>query len=160
MHYEYTYRNSGSELWQLSMYYTYGSMVGLCNIIFTVAVMALAVSRWGESGIVMRLLMVIGICLFTVIQPVMVYRKASRQAKSMTNDTQVRFDDSGIHIRYGSESSELKWDTIKGVSKKPTMIVIFSSTTHGFVLSNRILGNEREAFYEYVTSKVNRISSH
>ena len=67
MRYEYTYRNNGPELWQLSMYYTYGSMVGVCNIIFTVAVMALAVSRWNDAGIMMRCMMVLGCLLFTVI---------------------------------------------------------------------------------------------
>ena len=36
------------------------------------------------------------------------------------------------------------------------MIIIFSDTTHGFVFTNRVLGAEREAFYAYVTSKMNR----
>lgn len=154
MRYEYTYRNNGRELWQLSMYYTYGSMVGLCNIIFTVAVMALAVSRWEEAGMLMRCVLVLGCLLFTVIQPAMVYYKAVRQAASITRDTQISFDDSGIHVTYAGERSDLKWGTIKKVSKKPAMIVIFSDTTHGFVLTNRVLGSEREDFYSYIASKV------
>ena len=156
MKYKYTYRNTAGELWQLSMYYTYGSMVGVCNIIFTVAVMALAVSRWNDAGIMMRCMMVLGCLLFTVIQPVMVYGRAVRRANAVTRDTKVCFDDSGIHVTYGDESSYMKWETIKRVSKKPTMIIVFSDTTHGFVLTNRVLGSGREAFYEYVASKVNK----
>ena len=45
---------------------------------------------------------------------------------------------------------------MKKISKKPTMIVIFSDTTHGFVLSNRVLGSDRAAFYSYIASKVKR----
>lgn len=35
------------------------------------------------------------------------------------------------------------------------MIILFSDTTHGYVLTNRVLGKERDAFYEYVTAKSN-----
>lgn len=156
MRYEYTYRNNGFELWQLSMYYTYGSMVGICNIIFTVAVLALAVSRWGEAGLIMRLLLIVGACLFTIIQPAMVYMKAVKQADAIKQDTRVGFGDSGIHVSFGGRDSDMGWDTIKKISKKPTMIVIFTDNTHGFVLTNRVLGTEREAFYEYVDSKVKK----
>ena len=46
MKYKYTYRNTAGELWQLSMYYTYGSVVGMCNLIFTAAVIALTINKW------------------------------------------------------------------------------------------------------------------
>ncbi len=41
MKYEYTYRNTCMDIWQLSMYYIYGSMVGMCNLIFTAAILTL-----------------------------------------------------------------------------------------------------------------------
>lgn len=49
MRYTYTYRTTARDLWQLSMYYIYGSMAGLCNIIFTVAAFALVFSRWDQA---------------------------------------------------------------------------------------------------------------
>ena len=52
MKYKYTYRNTAGELWQLSMYYTYGSVVGMCNLIFTAAVIALTINKWNTvSGV-------------------------------------------------------------------------------------------------------------
>lgn len=156
MKFHYKYRTTAFELWQLSMYYTYGSMVGVCNIIFTAAVVVLGVSRWAEFGVGMHALIVLCALLFTVIQPLMVYRKALKQAEAIKEDTEAGFDDAGIHIRVGSQTADLKWSGIKKISKKPTMIIIFSDTTHGFVFTNRVLGAEREAFYAYVTSKMNR----
>lgn len=155
MKYQYTYRTTAFELWQLSMYYTYGSMVGVCNGIFTVAVIALTVTRWSTAGVTWRLLLILSCCLFPVIQPLLVYLKAARQASGITQDTQVGFDDGGIHIRVGDQQSDIGWKAIKRVSKKPTMIIVFSDTTHGFVLTNRVLGEEREVFYKYVTSMIN-----
>lgn len=154
MKFKYTYRNTGFELWQLSMYYMYGSMVGVCNIIFTAAALALTVSRWGSAGAGMRAFMILGCCLFTIIQPYIVYIKAKRQARGINEDTGLEFDGQGIHISLGGRRSDVKWDTIKKVSRKPSMIIVFSDTTHGFVLTNRILGKERDAFYQFVSSKV------
>lgn len=156
MRFEYTYRNTGVDLWQLSMYYTYGSMVGVCNVIFTAAVWILTGIRWGEAGAWMRAALVFGCLLFPVIQPFMVYQKARRQASGITKDTKIVFDERGIHVAVGEERSDLEWKSIKRVSKKPTLIIIFSDTTHGFILPNWILGTEREKFYEFVALKVKK----
>lgn len=156
MNFRYTYRTTGLDLWQLSMYYTYGSVVGVCNVIFTVAAWILTVTRWETSGNGMRCLLVLACCLFPVIQPFLVYLKAGRQARGIQTDTELVFDDRGVHVKTGGQSSDLPWKTIKRISKKPTMIIVFSDTTHGFVLTNRVLGTEKEAFYDYITSKMKK----
>lgn len=154
MKYEYTYRTTAGDLWQLSMYYIYGSMVGVCNLIFTAAVLALTAARWNLSGSGLRILLVFGCLLFPVLQPLMVYGKARKQARANTMETKIGFDSKGIHVRVGEESSDTGWEKVKRISKKPTMIIVFSDTVHGFVLTNRVLGKQREEFYEYVSSKI------
>lgn len=154
MKFQYTYRTTAFELWKLSMYYTYGSMVGVCNIIFTFAVLALMASRWSVSGTGFRVLLIFGLCLFTVIQPLVVYMRAKKQTAGIIQDTTVSFNDEGIHIKVGEQFSSIKWTAVKKISKKPTMIIIFSDRTHGFLLTDRVLGGEKEAFYRYITSKI------
>ena len=154
MRYTYTYRTTARDLWQLSMYYIYGSLAGLCNIIFTVAAFALGFSRWDQAQGLMRCLIVLGCCLFTVIQPLMIYVKAKKQTAGITQDTQVTIDDNGLHIRVGNDTSDLPWNSVKRISRKPAVIIVFSDTTHGFVFTNRVLGNEKEEFYRYAASKV------
>ena len=154
MRYKYTYRTTARDLWQLSMYYIYGSLAGLCNIIFTVAAFALGFSRGDQAQGIVRCLIVLGCCLFTVIQPLMIYAKAKKQAAGITQDTQVSIDDNGLYIRVGDDTSQLPWKSVKRISRKPAMIIIFSDTTHGFIFTNRVLGNEKEEFYRYASSKV------
>ena len=154
MRYKYTYRTTARDLWQLSMYYIYGSLAGLCNIIFTVAAFALGFSRWAQAQGIVRCLIVLGCCLFTVIQPLMIYAKAKKQAAGITQDTQVSIDDNGLYIRVGDDTSQLPWKSVKRISRKPAMIIIFSDTTHGFIFTNRVLGDEKEEFYRYASSKV------
>ena len=156
MRYQYIYRTTALDLWQLSMYYIYGSMVGVCNILFTVAIVALIISRWNEAGGIWRSLMVLGVCLFTVIQPLLSYQRARKQAAQITRDTQLGFADTGIYVKSGDESTQIPWSSIKKVSRKPGMIVVFSDTTHGFILTDRILKTEKDDFYQYVTSNITR----
>lgn len=155
MRFEYSYRNTTADLWQLSMYYTYGSIVGVCNAIFTAAMFILTAVRWEASTAWMRAAMILCCSLFTVIQPLIIYWKAKRQASALTEDTKIAFDMYGVHIKVGEKIDNLEWKTIKRVSKKPTLIVVFSDTTHGFVLPNRVLGKERSEFYEFVVSQMN-----
>lgn len=153
MKYKYTYRNTAGELWQLSMYYIYGSVVGMCNLIFTAAVIVLTINKWNTAGGVWRFFLFLACSLFTVIQPLAVWMKAKKQAAGISRDTEMEFLDTGIRIRVGDETSEIPWGAVKRISKKPTMIILFSDTTHGYVLTNRVLGEDRDAFYDYVTTK-------
>lgn len=156
MKYKFIYKTTAFDLWQLSMYNMYTSMVGVCNIIFTVAMLLLTAKFWGNVNSFVKMLLILAICLFTVIQPIIVYTRAKRQAASFTHDMEIGFDDNGIHVKTDNKASDLKWNRIKGVSKKPGMIVIFSTTKHGFILTNKVLGKQKEDFYDYVVSKIQK----
>lgn len=154
MRYKFVYQTTALDLWQLSMYQIYGSMVGVCNIIFTIAMLLLTIKFWEDVNIFIKILLIIAICLFTVIQPTVIYMRAKRQIATVTQDIEIGFDDKGIHVKTKNHNSDLKWNKIKGISKKPTMIIIFSTTKHGFILTNKVLGKQKAAFYDYVVSKV------
>jgi len=156
MKYQFTYRTTAFALWQLSIYSIYGSMVGVCNTIFTIAMVLLTGKFWGEVNIFIKILLILGICLFTVIQPAVVYMRAKKQVSLIPQDMEISFDDYGVHVKTPNQTSDLKWKTIKGISKKPGMIIIFSTAKHGFVLTNKVLGKQKEAFYEYVNSKIQK----
>lgn len=154
MKFKFKYHNTAFDYWQLTMYYIYGSMVGLCNLIFTAAMIVLTVRFWMEVSSVVRLLLLLACGLFTVFQPLYVYLKSKEKIRAMQPELEIGFDDKGIYVKSGEETDQLPWKRIKRVSKKPGMIILFADTVHGYVLNNRVLGKEKEAFYAYVASKV------
>ncbi|MDW5299359.1 MAG: YcxB family protein [Sedimentibacter sp.] len=156
MKYKFIYETKAFDLWKLSIYGVYGSMVGVFNIIFTVAMVLLTAKFWGEVNIFIKILLIIAVSLFTVIQPVAVYMRAKRHIATVPHDMEIGFDDNGIYIKTKNENSELKWNTIKGVLKKQNMIVIFTTTKHGLMITNQMLGTEKEGFYKYVVSQVKK----
>lgn len=154
MRYKFRFKTTAADIWQLAMYHIYGSMVGLCNIIFTAAMILLSVSYWHTVSLPLRLLMIAGCLLFSVLQPLFIYLRASRQAAGIAGEVELGFDDGGVRIKSGKDSLTLSWKQIKRVSRKPTLLIIYTDTKHGFILNNRTLGTDRDAFYQYLLAKM------
>lgn len=156
MKYKFTYQITAFDLWKLTMYGIYGSIIGVCNIIFTVAMLLLTAKFWGDVITIMKIFFIMVIGLFTVIQPTVVYLRAKRQVAAIPHDFEIGFDDNGIYVKIANQNSELKWNTINGISKTPSMIVIHTTTQHGYILTNKVLGKQKEDFYNYVASKIQK----
>ncbi len=156
MNYQFTYETKAMDLWQLSMYGMYRSMVGVINIIFTVAMVMLTIRFWSEANLFIRLFLIFGMGLFTVVQPLLVYLRAKKQLSALPTKITLEIDDHGVHVETNNQKSNLKWKTIRGISKKPTLIILYTSAKHGFILTNKVLGSKKEAFYNDVMSKIRK----
>lgn len=150
MNYKFQCDTKAFDLWLLTMYNTYHSLAGICNVIFTVAMVIVTVTFWNKAGDAVLILFLIGCVLFPILQPVGIYVKAKQQVATLPKDMQIAFDHAGVHVTTGTESSDLKWNQIKSVKKAPNMLIIFSSNTHGFMLTNRALGNKKEALFDEI----------
>ena len=78
-----------SDLWKLSMYTTYHSFLGVCNIVFAVAMFLLAFRFFGHSTWVVRIIL-IGLCMiFPVFQPLGTYGYACRQLEELPKNLEL-----------------------------------------------------------------------
>lgn len=156
MRYQFEYQTTAFDFWQLAMYNTYGSIIGVCNVVFTVAMILLTVKFGGSVNEVLLALMILASCFFPIIQPIMMYMQAKKQVAGLPEHMEIGFDDRGVHVTAGDKNSDLPWNTIKRILKRPTLIVIFSSATQGYLLSNRVLGEQKPQFLTYVLSKMKK----
>jgi hypothetical protein len=154
--YTFNYQTTAFDLWQLSMYSIYGSIVGVCNVIFTVAVFLLTLKFWLEVNLFIKALLIISICLFTLIQPLAIYKRAKRQVAALPSNLEIEFNDRGVCVKSENKTSHLKWSEIKKILKKPNMIVVISNSKNGFILTNRVLGKQKNSFYHDVVSKIKK----
>ncbi len=154
MTYTFRYQTRAFDLWKLSMYGIYSSLPGLVNAIFTAAMIALTVRFWSEVGILYRLFILFGLSIFTIIQPMVVYAKATRQVSNIPDEVEMHVTKLGMDIETGNKMSHLTWKQIKGIVKKPGMLVIIAEGGHGFILTDATLGDEKDAFYKDVMSYI------
>lgn len=108
---------------------------------------------WSRSGEVLQVMMLIGCLLFPVIQPAAIYAKARRQAAAVPQDVRLTFDEKGLLVTTGGEKQHLPWNRLR-VTKQRGMVLVLSGAGSGYMLTNRVLGAEREAFLSFAQSKV------
>ncbi|MBO4902085.1 MAG: YcxB family protein [Lachnospiraceae bacterium] len=154
MRFEYKYKVKISDLWQASMYYAYSSYLAIINIICIISAAALLIKLWATSPPWFRCFLVLFLMLFTVIQPVTVWFRSKRQLAGNLPDLTLVFTDEGISITADGEHQEKKWDQVRAVVKKPTIVVLYMADGMGYILRNSVLGNTKEEFVAFVREKI------
>lgn len=155
MKYHYRYQTTAWDFFRLSIYCTYSSMIGVCNIIFTVAMILLTLKMWTTSSAVIKAVLILACIAFPVIQPISLFQRARNQAASQKKNMEIGFDDVGIHVTAGEESSDVEWNAVRRIAKKPGMIILFPDAMHGYMMTDRMLGADKQEFYQFVLEKTN-----
>lgn len=154
MSYQYQVSIKPIDLWVLSMRRTYRSVLGVCNIVFGIAMILLAVRFWDQSNDVVQAVLFLACLLMPVIQPLGVYWKAKAQVAVIPQGTNLLFSEDGIHVTLGEENEFIQWNKVKGVKKDAGMVIVFTGAGHGYMLTNRVLGSQKSDFYRYVKKHI------
>lgn len=148
---------TAGDFWKLSMHHTYHSTVGVVNIVFTAAMFALAYRFWNEVGDVLQVLIFFGCILFPVLQPFVVYMRSKSQAAMLSPNLELEFDDRGLTVFLNEQSEKIPWKKIISATKDHNIIVIRSDAKHGYIISDRMLGKDKEAFWTFVQTNIERV---
>lgn len=136
------------------MYRTYRSPVGVCNIVFGVSVILLTYRFWDQVGDFVQALLFMACLIIPVIQPFGVYLKAKKQAAVSPQGTELAFKEDGIHVTLGGQYELVPWKQVRNIVKEAGMFIVFTDANHGYMLTNRVLGREREKFYQDVKAQI------
>ena len=154
MEFRFENRIKSVDLWKIAMMQTYLSMAGLVNVIFTVAMIVLYIKFGKKVNDLVELLIIVGCVWFPFVHPFLVLLGARRQVVQMPKDLVLKFDDRGMHVTADNKKQHTVWRDIKGVAKRYNMIFIRSDAKQGYVLNNKMLGNQKEEFWAFLQSKV------
>lgn len=154
MEYKYMCDVKASDLWKMAMVRTYKAAIGVVNIVFTVAMILLVFRFWKTAPDILRVLMIFGCLVFPVIQPLATYGMCVKQLENMPRDMELKFDDVGVHVSTGGQSELIRWNKVRNAIKRSNMIVVMSDDSHGYMLTNRVLGDQKEEFYGFLCSKI------
>ena len=154
MHYKYRCNIKAVDLWRLSMYHTYHSFIGVCNIVFGVSIILLAFRFWNQAGDIAQAVLFLACLIIPVIQPLGVYLKAKAQAGVTPQGTELAFQEDGIHVSLNGQYELVRWKQVRGIVKEAGMLIIYTDANHGYMLTNRALKNEKEKFYQEVKAHI------
>ena len=153
MTYQFKSEVTAGDFWKLTMNRTYRSMAGVCNLIFTMAMILFTVRFFRTSNDPLQVLMLFGCLLFPVIQPIAIYLKAKGQVRAMPKGVELAFDEKGLHVTMDTQHENIGWNKLR-VAKQPGMMIVFSDARHGYMLTNRVLGTQKDAFYAFAEARI------
>lgn len=152
MEYKVRCDNKAIDLWKLNMNQIYHSMAGVINIVFTVSMLLLTIRFFGTASSVIRGLLILATLWFVIFHPLAIYGQCIKQLEHTPKDVELTFREKNIRVTSSGKSEEINWNKIK-VMKKFNMLIVMSDTSHGYILTDRVLGEDREKIYELIKAK-------
>lgn len=147
--FNYKYRVKTSDLWQASMYYAYSSYMGVVNIVCIVAAIVLIISRWTLASDILRAVMILFLLMFTVIQPLVIWQRAKASLNGLYHELELTFSHTGMTIVSDGRREDRKWKDVKGIVKKPTILIIYMKDGGGYILRNSVLKETKDLLYDF-----------
>lgn len=153
MNYRFQSKITAWDCFVSTMRHTYKSVAGVINIVFTAAFIGLAVRFLGTAKPLEASLILIGCFWFPVIIPFATYIRHKNSLKNMPEDLVLSFDDKGMSVTLDGKREDIPWKKLERIAIEPNMVIIYSDKTHGYMLSNKNMGRDREQFLLYLKQK-------
>lgn len=138
------------DCWKSTMRHTYHSMVGVINIVFTCAMFGLAVAFLKTAKPLEATLIILGCMWFTVFQPIGIYLQHRKIIKNMPQGLELCFNTQGMHVLLNGKQEDIPWKKLARIAIEPNMIIFYSDARHGYILTNKNMGQERKSFINFV----------
>lgn len=134
---------------------TYTSLAGVVNIVFTVAILCLIISRWSSAGIIFRCVMIFALLIFPVLQPLLVYGRAVKETENKeVPDTTLTFDENGMTIQVKKHVQHITYQKMNNIVWTRTLLYVLPDEQHAYILTNRIVGAQKQELYDYVHGNI------
>ena len=108
----------------------------------------------GQTNIIFG---VVVIALFVVINPLMIYVKAKKQAIEnpvYKNPTYYTLQDDGIFVELGEESATIEWIRVYKITHFMGLTLLYTGKQQAFVFPDYELGDDREKMLDYMKEHI------
>lgn len=138
---------TAKDLWRFSMYHSNKGMMGIFNVIFSLAAIFLLVTTWKTDTAAYRVLLVVCALMFTVWQPFILYTKAAKQAKSpvIASPMTLSFAREGITVAQNGQQVDLLWENVGRAEYVWNMVIVYMDKVHAYLLPDSLTGDKKEA---------------
>lgn len=142
------------DFFKMAIKKTYKSPIGVCNIVFTVAVILLTVKLYPTAVDVLRLALIILCLIFPVFQPLSIYFRGKAQVMNIPKGLSLDVDDSQIVVSVERQREVIVWSRVKEIIDNKDMVILRVDSNNGYFLTNKVLDDKRDAFINFVKSKI------
>lgn len=128
---------------------TYRKPLGVILFVFGIACFVIAAVTCRTMDIMSTLLLILLGSLYTIIQPILLWRNAKRQIRKnpvYQEELLYTVDDEGIRVSQGDNSTFKKWEECWKAKDFGGIVVIYIAVNNGVVLPKKAIGGQYEDF--------------
>ncbi len=144
-----------NDIWYFSLYSANRAYLGIFNLLFTMASVYFLINSWYELSLSRKILFLVCSLMFSVIQPAILYLKATKQASTDTIKKGFVLELSKEEILVSQDGNTLNvaWEEVYKTMIRKSMIVIYFAPLRGYLIPNRYLGDTREELENLLKEK-------
>lgn len=154
MKYRVKYQINTYDLFKIAMGNIYHSIIGVFNIIFTIAIIVAGFGLKDKLSDGFLYIYIVLCCVFLVFQPIAIYRRARAQAFQNQFEIEITFYDEHIQIQCEGKTQELKWSQIKKFLYRDGALILLRDQGQGFVIPNRALQEKKTEILDFIATRV------
>lgn len=148
---------TAGDLYAFSMRHTYGSISGIFGVVISLSCWIILAVRFGAMDTTARIALFIIGCLFTIVQPVMLYSKSkaqARQNKDINAKLHYTLSPDGITVSQGEQEASVKWYDVRRITCTAKAVYLYMSPVRAFIFPQDQCGTVFEEIKAFVTAKV------
>lgn len=151
---------TAKDIFKFSLAYTYLGIPGILPALIVLTGIYLLVTGLIRGNAPSNVLFgIIVIVLFVIINPVMLYIKAKKQAVEnpvYKVKTYYTIGEDGIFVEVGEESALIQWDRVLRIKHFMGLNVLYTGPKQAFVFPDDALGSERDKMTELMKEKIRK----
>lgn len=152
---EFNVKITRKEMFSFLINNTYRKPMGVILFIFGIACFVIAGCTYEQMGVQSTLLLILLGSLYTIIQPILLWKNAGRQIKKnpvYQNELRYEFDDKGITVSQGDSVTSKKWEECYKAADYGKLVVIYIMINNGIILPKAAIGEQYDDFKKLVTA--------
>ena len=147
------------DLYSFMMHHTYSGMSGIFGIIISVGSLIICAIKFSElDTTAIAALIIIGL-IFTVIQPLMLYKKAFMQVKRNKNiNAKLHYTlaEEGITVSQGENEAQVKWYEVRKKVVTGKAVYLYMSPVRAFIFPKAQCGGSFEEINTLISRQMEK----
>lgn len=147
----------GSDMVNFIMYHNYSGIQGWFGVVISLAALVYLIVDFANMDWTVRIVMLVIGLLFTVVNPLMLYMKAKKQAatnESLKLPIQYTLSENELVIEQGEEQLIVPWDQLRIIKDSGRSLIVYVTRMRAFIWPKGKLGSQYNEVTKLLTKKM------
>ena len=134
-----------SDMVNFIMYHNYSGIQGWFGVVISLAAFVYLIVDFADMDWTVRIVMLVIGLLFTVVNPLMLYMKAKKQAvtnESLKLPIQYTLSENELVIEQGEEQLIVPWDQLRIIKDSSRSLIVYVTRMRAFIWPKEKLGSQ------------------